>query len=268
MIVPFSSEARVPANDHSIKGPITQRGLVARGAGLTHRGAVRPENEDAILVDPSGRVWAVADGMGGHMLGGYAAEQVIDALESIPDDGDPAEALAARFAAADAAISARGTAEGALIGATAVAVVIRADEAVLAWAGDARAYLLREGRLSQLTRDHSLVQEMVDAGKVDAEAARGHPQSNVVTRAVGTGGKPDFRLVGLKAGDRLLLCSDGLTNVLPDAALIAVLHATRPGTTIATGTPADAASAMLLRQTLAGGAPDNVSVIVIDITEG
>lgn len=114
-----------------MNGPTTRRGLSVRGAGLTHRGAVRDQNEDAILVDPSGRVWAVADGMGGHRLGGYASDRVIDALETIADSEEPAEALAARFAAADVLIAERGRREGAVIGATAVAAIIRDRKSVV-----------------------------------------------------------------------------------------------------------------------------------------
>ncbi len=251
-----------------MKDPVTRRGLVARGAGLTHRGAVRDHNEDAILVDPSGRVWAIADGMGGHEFGGYAADRLIDALETISDTEDPVQALTGRFAAADAEIAARARAEGVVIGATAVAAVIRRGQAVLAWAGDARGYLLRDGRLVPLTRDHSLVQEMVDSGQLAPEAARSHPQANIVTRAVGVGGEPELATLTLAPKDRLLLCSDGLTHVLDDDELAEALNATRPGVALAAGTPADAACALLLQQTLAGGAPDNVSVVVIDVGTG
>lgn len=246
-------------------GPVTRRCLRATGAGLTHRGTVRAGNEDAILVDPAGRVWAVADGMGGHRLGGYAADRVIDALETLPDLPDPAHALIAALDAADRRVAARARIEGAVIGATVVAAVIGGGQAVLAWAGDARAYLLRDGGLTQLTRDHSMVQEMVDAGQIRPEEARGHPQSNIVTRAIGIGARPELASTFLRPGDRLLLCSDGLTEVLDDAALAQTLLATRPGIALATGTPADAACAMLLQAALAGQARDNVSVILIDL---
>lgn len=258
----------LPAKDHPVNGAAARRGLRASGAGLTHRGHVRARNEDAILVDPSGRVWAVADGMGGHALGAYASERVIEALDTIRDDEEAAPALALRLARADADIVARGRAEGATIGATVVAAVIRGGQATLGWAGDARAYLLRAGGLVRLTRDHSVVQEMVDAGRLTPDEARIHPQANIVTRAVGAGGVPEFTALALAGGDRLLLCSDGLTHVLPDAALAEALGATLPGTAPQEGTPADAACARLLRQTLAGGAPDNVSVVVIDIQAG
>ncbi len=248
-----------------MNGGSASRGLRARGAGLTHRGRVRAGNEDAILVDPTGRLWAVADGMGGHALGAYASERVIDALDTIRDDEEAAPALAARLARADADIRARGRSEGVVTGATAVAVVIREGQATLAWAGDARAYLLRRGQFVRLTRDHSVVQEMVDAGRLTEAAARTHAQGNIVTRAVGTGAQAEFTALALEAGDRLLLCSDGLTHVLPDAALAEALQATLPATAPEAGTPADAACARLLRRTLDEGAPDNVSVIVIDI---
>lgn len=257
----------LPEQDTPVTVFTLPRRFAVRGAGLTHRGAVRATNEDAILLDPSGRIWAVADGMGGHRLGGCAAEWVIAALETVSDAADAVAVLTDRFAAAEARIAQQARIEGAVIGATAVAALIRDNQAVLAWAGDARAYLLRGGALTRLTRDHSVVQELIDAGRLSEAQARHHPQANVVTRAVGIGAHPEFTELRLMAGDRLLLCSDGLSHVLPDPALTRALEETRPDMVRgdAVATPADAACARLLQETLAAGAPDNVSVVVVDI---
>ena len=127
--------------------------------------------------------------------------------------------------------------------------------------GDSRAYLLRDRRLRQLTHDHSLVQSLVDQGRLSPAAAETHPDSHIVTRAVGGGPEIDIDRIAqpLVAGDRLLLCSDGLTRVVPDGPVETILAATPD--------PFDAAQA-LIRAALDNGAPDNVSVIVVDVGAG
>jgi PPM family protein phosphatase len=235
---------------------------VPRGAGLTHRGLVRDRNEDAILTDPSGRLWAVADGMGGYGHGEVASDIVIDCLAMI-GDGEPAgPALAARLAEANARVR-RTAAEAGYgqMGATVVALIVDRAMAHLAWAGDSRAYLFRGRRLRLLTRDHTFVQSLIDRGELSAEEAETHPEAHIVTRAVGGGDQLeldqfDFPLVG---GDRLMLCSDGLSRVVYDGAIEQAL-ASAPD-------PEEAAN-RLVREALDGGAPDNVSVIVIDIRDG
>jgi protein phosphatase len=218
---------------------------------------VREVNEDAILTDPTGALWAVADGMGGHGHGDIAADLVIDAFARLPHSGDRQTLLRSAFAAAQEAIRRRALAEGlGPIGATAVALLIEGDRATIAWAGDSRGYRSRGGRLERLTRDHSLVQEMVDRGEITEGEAEGHPQAHVVTRAVGAWERVDAALVdvALAAGDTLLLCSDGLTRCVPEAAIAAVLAA-EPD-------PATACRA-LVEAALANGAPDNVAVVVV-----
>lgn len=235
--------------------------MVARGAGLSHRGLVRERNEDAILTDPTGRLWAVADGMGGYGHGDVASDIVIDSLETIDDDDDPAEALASRLAAANEIMTARAAEPGmGPMGATVVAAIIAGGRVLIAWAGDSRAYLFRDGRLRQATRDHSVVQELVDRGELDPDAAESHPQAHVVTRAVGGGDSFEVEQISLhlSPGDRLLLCSDGLTRCVDDLAIAGLLTAA-----VAPGE----ACRDLVRAALEAGAPDNVSVIVADIGE-
>jgi PPM family protein phosphatase len=232
---------------------------IAVGAGLTNRGIVRDRNEDSILTDPSGTLWAVADGMGGYGNGDVASDIVIDCLAQIPDGVDPGPALVARLKEANRLVLERQRAPGmARMGSTVVAVLIARAVAHVAWAGDSRAYLLRGGRLRPLTRDHSVVQEMVDRGELSAEDAESHPESHMVTRAVGGGEDLEVDLVSipLVVGDRLLLCSDGLTRCVFEHTVEALLReASGP----------EEACQKLLREALDSGAPDNVSAITVQI---
>lgn len=234
---------------------------VAVGAGLTNRGMVRERNEDSILTDPTGTLWAVADGMGGYGNGDVASDIVIDCLAQIPDGVDPGPALVARLKEANELVLERQRTPGmGRMGSTVVAVLISRAVAHVAWAGDSRAYLLRGGRLRPLTRDHSVVQEMVDRGELSPEEAEKHPESNMVTRAVGGGAELEVDLVTvpLAVGDRLLLCSDGLTRCVYEQTVEALLRD-------ANG-PEDACQ-KLLREALDSGAPDNVSAITVLIQE-
>lgn len=228
--------------------------LLISGDGMTHRGCVRPRNEDAILIDPEGELWAVADGMGGHGQGDVAATMVIDALAAGPLDDDPIETLIHKLEHSNAAIFAR--AAGSTMGSTIVAAFLAHGVASLVWVGDSRIYLWRQGRLQQVSKDHSHVQELIDQGVLTPEAALTHPERNVITRAIGVDPEVvvDFAVLPLAVGDRLLLCSDGLTGCVSDAA-IAQLLARDLGDLKTTQVLVDAA--------LEAGAPDNVSVIVI-----
>ncbi|GAA0293639.1 PP2C family protein-serine/threonine phosphatase [Rhodovulum strictum] len=250
-----ASTPRVPVPGLDMPRPV--------GAGLTHRGLVRTRNEDAILTDPdSGELWAVADGMGGHAAGDVASDMVIDALAGLPDSAAPVAAMIERLEAANGAIGARARAEGwGQIGATVVATMIRNAVAHLVWAGDSRGYLMRGGHLRLLTRDHTLVQDLVDRGALGADQAESHPDSHVVTRAVGMGSgfAAESLSVPVVPGDRLLLCSDGLPRCVSQQDIAAILGRA--------DAPAETCRA-LVAAALAAGAPDNVSVIVIGIEEG
>lgn len=234
---------------------------VAVGAGLTNRGMVRERNEDSILTDPTGVLWAVADGMGGYGNGDVASEIVIDCLAQIPDGVDPGPALVARLHEANGLVLQRQRSPGmGRMGATVVAVLISGAVAHVAWVGDSRAYLLRGGRLRPLTRDHSVVQEMIDRGELSPAEAERHPESHVITRAVGGGAELDVDLISvpLAVGDRLLLCSDGLTRCVYEQTVEALLRdAASP----------EEACQKLVREALESGAPDNVSTIAILIRE-
>ena len=234
---------------------------VAVGAGLTNRGIVREKNEDSILTDPTGTLWAVADGMGGYGNGDVASDIVIDCLAQIPDGVDPGPALVARLKEANRlGLEGQRTPGMGRMGSTVVAVLIARAVAHVAWAGDSRAYLLRGGHLRPLTRDHSVVQEMVDRGELSPEEAESHPESHMVTRAVGGSEELEVDLVSipLAVGDRLLLCSDGLTRCVYEHTVEALLRdASGP----------EEACQRLLREALDSGAPDNVSAITVLIRE-
>ncbi|MFO1106700.1 MAG: protein phosphatase 2C domain-containing protein [Amaricoccus sp.] len=240
-------------------GPITRvpRRPPADGAGLTHAGCRRPDNEDAILTDPTGALWAVADGMGGYGHGDLAADLVIEALSHVPHDAAGPAPLVTALEAANRAVRQRAAREGfGQMGATVVAALVLEGRAVVAWVGDSRAYRLSGGELAQLTRDHSVVQDLVDQGRIAPADAEDHPQSHVVTRAIGATEAVAVALAEtpLGPGDRLLLCSDGLIRCLGDAEIAALL---------ATAEGPDAACRALVEAALHRGAPDNVSVVVV-----
>jgi PPM family protein phosphatase len=229
------------------------------GSGVTHRGCVRDRNEDSILIDPSGRLWAVADGMGGYGHGDVASDIVIDCLSDISDEDEPAAALGRALAEANAAIAARGAERGIRrMGATVVAMVLARGRAHIAWLGDCRAYLYRGGQLRLVTHDHTVVQDLVDTGAIRPADAERHPEAHIVTRAVGVEGasEPDLEIVPVFPGDRILLCSDGLIRVLFEPEIADVL---------ARCPEPEPAAAALLRAAIDAGAPDNVSAIVVAI---
>jgi protein phosphatase len=235
--------------------------LIATGAGLSHRGRVRSVNEDAILIDPTGALWAVADGMGGHGHGDLAADLVIDAFARMPHEPGGRRLLALAFEAAHAEVRRRARQDGlGEIGATVVALLVEGAHGTLAWAGDARAYRLRHGRLERLTRDHSLVQELIDRGEIGEAEAEVHPHRHVVTRAVGAGERvePAFAELAFEDGEIVLLCSDGLTRCVHDPDIATLLAAA--------GDPGRACR-LLVEAALATGAPDNVSAVVVWLGE-
>ena len=233
---------------------------------LTHIGLVRERNEDAFLDRPEFGaglgLWAVADGMGGHEAGDFASASIVTALGALapprdPGDlGDVVDAAAAELGAVDAALRARAATLGpaAVIASTVVALVAGAGEFACLWAGDSRLYRWRGGELPQLTVDHSKVQEMVEAGLLRPEDAHRHPYSNIVTRSIG-GGRLEFGRLRdrVEPGDRFLLCTDGLTNMLADAEI---------ATELGTASPREAAL-RLRDRVLARGAIDNVAIVIV-----
>lgn len=224
---------------------------------MTHKGLVRDSNEDMILTDPTGALWAVADGMGGHGHGEFASDLVIDHLTSLPTRGTPKERLETALQTANQALM-RNQQEGTMgvAGATVVAALFDAGLVHITWAGDSRVYRLRSGVLEQMTHDHSVVQDLVDSGKIQNTDMEKHPEAHVVTRAVG-GGETltlDHRHAVVMAGDLFLLCSDGLSRCVNDAHIRDIL--------LQNSDPDQGARA-LLKAAMEEGAPDNVSAIVV-----
>ncbi|WP_299132508.1 protein phosphatase 2C domain-containing protein [uncultured Amaricoccus sp.] len=245
-------------------GPVTRvppprPAALVEGAGLTHAGRVRDANEDAILTDPSGALWAVADGMGGYGHGEIAADIVIDTLSRLPHGAPPA-LLVTALEAANAEVRRRAADGLGRMGATVVAAMVAAEAATIAWVGDSRAYRLSGGRLGRLTHDHSVVQELIDRGQLDPAAAEADPRSHIVTRAIGADERLEVALTAtpLTPGDALLLCSDGLSKCVPEAEIATILGAISG----AEAAPAEICAA-LVEAALHRGAPDNVSVIVV-----
>ena len=230
-------------------------GLVSDAA--THPGAVRKRNEDSLVHRPDLGLWAVADGAGGHGAGDVASQAVAAALEAIPPGLSAAEILAQarlRLAGVHAELQAQAVAlgEGRIIATTIVLLLARYGHFACLWAGDSRAYLMRGGILQRVTRDHSLVQEMVDQGTLTEAEAEAHPQANVILRAVGASGELVLDKVSgrIAPGDMLLLCSDGLFKAMPEEELAVML---------AQG----ATAAATIDAAVARGARDNVSVVLL-----
>lgn len=227
------------------------------GSGLTHVGVVRKANEDAILTDPTGTLWAVADGMGGYGHGDVASDVVTQELAKVADDAAAIPALRNSLRRANDLIQDRSSAPGmGKMGSTVVAMMMQDCAAHIVWVGDCRAYLMRQGHMKMLTHDHTVVQDMVDQGVLRDDQKDGHPESNIVTRAVGYEDvvEVDALSVPIIPGDRLLLCSDGLTACLDDQSVAGVL---------ATAEEPQRLCSQLIEASLSYGAPDNVSVIAV-----
>lgn len=226
----------------------------------THVGAVRKHNEDAYLCRPDLGLWVVADGAGGHQAGDLASGMIVAALDRLEPEPSAAGFLSRIRSVMNEthhALRREAAARGpqTVIASTVVILVLRDNHFACLWAGDSRAYLLRRGELTQITHDHSLVQALVDAGKLSAEAAERHPQANVITRAVGAD-SADLELdkvIGqFEPEDRFLLCSDGLSKTLPEAEIAALLASPE-------GVPPPE---LLIAATLARMGNDNVTAVV------
>ncbi len=231
--------------------------LTLAGEAVTHPGTVRPRNEDAFVDRGDIGLWAVADGAGGHGAGDVASAAVAEALRDLPPGLSAAELLAQvrlRVGAVHADLQARAAAAGPgrIIATTLVLLLARGGHYACLWAGDSRAYLLRDGAFTRLTRDHSLVQDLVDGGVIDEDAAEGHPQANVITRAVGGQGGLELDKVSARfaAGDLFFLCSDGVFKAVPEAEIGAMLAAGQ-------------GAAAVIEAALARGARDNVTAVVV-----
>jgi protein phosphatase len=235
--------------------------LVLRYAARSDRGLIRGNNQDSVYAGP--RLLAVADGMGGHAAGDVASKVVIAALEHLDDDtpsGDLLQQL--REAVFDGSEHLREVIrespqlEG--MGTTLTAILFAGGRLGLCHVGDSRAYLVRDGQLSQITHDDTFVQTLIDDGRITPEEANSHPQRSLLLRALnGQEVEPDLSMREARAGDRYLLCSDGLSGVVSEETLAEALQDPDPQST------AD----RLIELALRSGGPDNITVIVADVIE-
>jgi protein phosphatase len=244
--------------------------------GRSDCGPVRDNNEDALLFDTEMGVFVVADGMGGHAAGEIASDMAVNTVHQVligaqdPDETrlvrdvdllDPGDIMRERlrYAMNQASLQIRAISEDRPetrgMGTTVVVLVIDGERAHLAHVGDSRAYLLRDDRLQLLTRDHTVVQQEIDAGRLTPDLARLLPHRNILTQSVGFHGpvEPDTSTRVIEPGDVFLLCSDGLTDVLDDDAILRVMR----------GQAAEDLPDILVDAALDGGAEDNVTAVIV-----
>ncbi|MCP3850643.1 MAG: serine/threonine-protein phosphatase [Gammaproteobacteria bacterium] len=238
-------------------------------AQRTHTGYVRKLNEDSIFTHPNFNLFAVADGMGGHSAGDLASQFIIQELSNLDFyDHNPQaaiESIEMTLLSVNKKINSglffdkkikKDIDETIVAGSTIVVAYISDNICHCFWVGDSRLYIYRNNKLYQITKDHSIVQEMIDSGQLSLEEAKLHPQTNVITRAVGVSEelKIDLNQFEIQKGDKLLLCSDGLYNEINSDVMIASLNEKK----------VDKIANKLLGEVLLGDASDNVSLIVVE----
>lgn len=236
--------------------------LTLRYAARSDVGLIRASNQDAVYAGP--HLLAVADGMGGHAAGDVASAVAIASLAPLDEDEPPADMLGAldqaiRRANEHLRLMTEADSELEGMGTTLTALLWNGNRVALAHIGDSRAYLLRDGELTQITEDHTLVQRLIDEGQIDESEAATHPQRSVILRVLT--GRPDdvadLSIREVRAGDRFLLCSDGLSGVVSKETLRETLKIPDP----------DEAADALIQLALRAGAPDNVTCIVCDVVD-
>lgn len=239
-------------------------------AGLSDIGKVRRENEDHWFADSEQGLFLVADGMGGALGGGLASRAVAETLPTIierklRDLGDcqtttVSGVIAESLVALSEQLRSESRGQEGLdgMGSTVVLLLVRGGMGLVAQLGDSRAYRLRDGRLEQLTQDHTIVQLLLDSGDLRPEDVADHPARGQLTRFVGMEGAalPEVRAVDLREGDRFLLCSDGLTGMLCDAELAGILQS---------AVPAAEACRSLIDAANRSGGKDNITALVLDV---
>lgn len=233
-----------------------------RSAARTDPGKVRARNEDAFLYCPEQGLWVVADGMGGHQRGDVASQLIVASLAELPAQGGFDERVKGlrqclhwlnRRLGQELTVTAER--HDSIMGSTVVALLLEGNRAACIWAGDSRCYLWRGQRLYQLSRDHSLQQQLIDEQQMSVEQARAHPAANALTRAVGASEQLTLEVLELQVypGDAFLLCSDGLYQGLSSDAL---------GNALSLASP-HVALQRLLDGALRGSARDNMTAVVI-----
>ena len=237
--------------------------------GQTHIGLVRENNQDALeygTLNDVAQYAVVCDGMGGANGGNIASKIAVEVIGSRirdgyrdnPNPGSPEHLLTSAMATANAGVYDRAQKEPHLsgMGTTVVAVITYGHTAYISHVGDSRLYLYRDGKLSQVTRDHSVVQELIESGQITEEEARSHPRKNYITRAIGVVSEEygEYDELELVSGDRLLLCTDGLTNEVNHTEMSRLL-----------ALPAEESAQALIRAALDDGGMDNITVALMDI---
>lgn len=238
-------------------------------SGISHPGQVRGENEDCFVTLPDIGLAVLADGMGGHQAGEVASRMAVDLIAeqfetmSAPTQPANAQSIVEAVRRANSAIHEAAEAHPAYqgMGSTVVVALFSGDHLHIGHVGDSRVYRLRDHALAQLTKDHSVVQELVNRGLFTAEEARQSLAKNLVTRALGTDPviEPEITDTIVQRGDVYLLCSDGLTDVVSDVQITEILAAV--------GNDMDQAARRLVDTANAHGGPDNISVVLVHIGE-
>ncbi|MFW5770919.1 MAG: Stp1/IreP family PP2C-type Ser/Thr phosphatase [Spirochaetota bacterium] len=248
-----------------------------RAAGKTDRGTVRPANEDALLVDEKNGLFIVADGMGGHEAGDVASKMFINETKQflsgkIGDDIPETEISmllekAIQNANRKIYMYSKNHGSGRIMGTTAVLMALTDNQYFISWVGDSRAYLMRDGTMKRLTRDHSYVQQLVDSGEISEKEARVHPRRNMVTRAAGVEQEIEVETVWgqSRVGDVFLLCTDGLTGPLEDGVIAAHLERGGRHEGGKPGSEPDAITDVLIQSAIEEGGDDNVTVVIVEL---
>lgn len=221
-------------------------------------GYVRDHNEDSLIIIPP--LFAVADGMGGHEAGEIASEITVNTLAELAPSHLDAEGLTAAVEAANYNVMKaprQGIGRDGM-GTTLTAAMLEGERLLIAQVGDSRAYLLHKGHLQQITRDHSLMADLIEAGQITPEEARVHPNRSVITRAIGSDihMRPDIYELNVDAGDRILLCSDGLSSMISNNAIESIMRRQ---------SDAQHCADELVTAALENGGADNVTVVVADV---
>ena len=237
-------------------------GAAFESYGVSHKGCVRDHNEDSYLVEPQIGLWVVADGMGGHEAGEVASASIVEHLATI-GIASSAPDLRARFEdrlnRAHAEIRRISRSRGVTIGSTVAALLAMDGRFACLWSGDSRVYLVRDAAISQISRDHTEVQELLDSGAISAAEAENWPRRNVITRAIGVNDEIaiDFQQGETLAGDIFILSTDGLTAHVSDAEIAAAVLSAAP----------QAACEKLLAMVLERGGTDNVTIVLVKIRD-
>ena len=246
--------------------PVTQIGGMPRtpftvtSFGVSDVGTVREINEDSYIIRPNLCLWAVADGMGGHARGDFASQTVVDMLGHVRAWSQPRQMMhdvVARLEDANTTLLKTAAESGSsAIGSTVVCLLALDRQGLIVWAGDSRAYRVRQDRIEQLSKDHTVVEDLVDAGLLKPEEAEDHPHGHVLTRAIGAADslELDFETVEITPGDCFVLCSDGLTGMVSDAEI---------RDTIITEHDLEDACQRLIAMAVERGATDNVTVVSV-----